>query len=176
MSRRERGVSLIELLVVLGFIAMFAVALAPNYVSLQRGQEDRAFLSRLRNILATGKVRAVEQREAITLTLDENGAFALTSPAASEDENDITLASLEVPDSFTISRLFANDAEMQQEDWTISFFADGTSDGGAIELDRGEQLHIFVVDPESSSVKTTDDSEQLGAQRRWPAGSYETRQ
>ena len=176
VTNRSRGIALIELVVVVGLIAVFSAALAPNYLAVKRGQEDRAFLSHLRNILVTGKVLAIEQRRTVAIAIDENNAFTLTIPATNDEENDQVFASLPIPESFTISRLFVGADEVGQEDWTLNFFADGTCDGGAIELDRGNMLHGYLIDRDSGRISLASAENEIGANRSWPAGTYETRQ
>ena len=74
-----RGFSLIEMLVVIGILAITAIVTIPNVIAWRSGMQFRAAVNELRNDLESAKTRAVKENAKVTVAFDPTaGQYRMT--------------------------------------------------------------------------------------------------
>lgn len=74
-----RGFSLIEMLVVIGILAITAIVTIPNVIAWRSGMQFRAAINELRNDLESAKTRAVKENATVTVAFDPTaGQYRMT--------------------------------------------------------------------------------------------------
>jgi prepilin-type N-terminal cleavage/methylation domain-containing protein len=74
-----RGFSLIEMLVVIGILAITAIVTIPNVIAWRNGMQLRAAVNELRSDLESAKTRAVKENATVTVAFDPTaGQYRMT--------------------------------------------------------------------------------------------------
>ena len=127
---RQRGFTLIEIVVVVGLIALLTAVIAGTVVGGLGGAKVRAASKDLIAALRFTRSQAVVKREAQVLVLDvERRAYKVPGRGW-----------VELPKDMQLSMLTAAQEQVGEGVAQIRFFPDGSSTGGNIELSRGEAL------------------------------------
>ena len=75
----HRGFSLIEMLVVIGILAITAIVTIPNVIAWRNGMQLRAAVNELRSDLESAKTRAVKENATVTVAFDPTaGLYRMT--------------------------------------------------------------------------------------------------
>lgn len=75
----HRGFSLIEMLVVIGVLAITAIVTIPNVIAWRSGMQFRAAINELRNDLESAKTRAVKENATVTVAFNPTaGQYRMT--------------------------------------------------------------------------------------------------
>lgn len=134
-TRRQRGLTLVELLVVLAVIAMVAVLAAPRFGAMAPGFALRESAEALRGDLRRTRNTALrENRETVLLIDTATGTWSAGTLAGAVPEG-------------TAVELVA--ARQEQEDAVragIRFHPDGTSTGGTVTLAGEARTLVLSVD------------------------------
>lgn len=127
---RQRGFTLIEIVVVVGLIALLTAVIAGTVVGGLGGAKVRAASKDLIAALRFTRSQAVVKREAQVLVLDvERRAYKVPGRDW-----------VELPKDMQLSMLTAAQEQVGEGVAQIRFFPDGSSTGGNIELSRGEAV------------------------------------
>ena len=129
-----RGFSLIEMLVVIGILAITAIVTIPNVIAWRSGMQFRAAVNELRNDLESAKTRAVKENAKVTVAFDPTaGQYRMTYP--DQDNQIILLKSQTLPAGVRIAS--GNNT---------SFSSRGTADTGTIVLanQQGQTKSISI--------------------------------
>ncbi len=127
---RQRGFTLIEIVVVVGLIALLTAVIAGTVVGGLGGAKVRAASKDLIAALRFTRSQAVVKREAQVLVLDvERRAYRVPGRDW-----------VELPKDMQLSMLTAAQEQVGEGVARIRFFPDGSSTGGNIELSRGEAM------------------------------------
>jgi general secretion pathway protein H len=127
---RQRGFTLIEIVVVVGLIALLTAVIAGTVVGGLGGAKVRAASKDLIAALRFTRSQAVVKREAQVLVLDvERRAYKVPGRDW-----------VELPKDMQLAMLTAAQEQVGEGVAQIRFFPDGSSTGGNIELSRGEAM------------------------------------
>ena len=136
-AARQRGFTLVELIVVLGIIAMITLLAAPHLGNMApklelRGvaEEVRGDIRRLRNTALR------ESRETVVLFDVAAGTWA--------DGSGRELGRL--PAEVSLAAEVARQEQRSEDIGGVRFYPDGTSTGGTLTLSRGERRLELAVD------------------------------
>jgi prepilin-type N-terminal cleavage/methylation domain-containing protein len=130
----SKGFSLIEMLVVIGILAITAIVTIPNVIAWRSGMQFRAAVNELRNDLESAKTRAVKENAKVTVAFDPTaGQYRMTYP--DQDNQIILLKSQTLPAGVRIAS--GNNT---------SFSSRGTADTGTIVLanQQGQTKSISI--------------------------------
>lgn len=136
MRARPRGFTLIELLVALAIVATVLTLMTPMIGRLLPGAELKAAAAALVTELREARSLATGRQQEMTVRFDAE-TRVLT--------DDITL------------RLFdANLEPLDRETGTIRFFPDGSSTGGRVRLEAGDDRYDIDIDWLTGRVRSTE--------------------
>lgn len=153
----------------IAILMILSAALSPAVGGWINGQATHTFLNSFNNLPAKAKNLAVSTNTNVALTFDGR-SFRLGSTDSNGDSTE--LGTLSMPDGVDVSRLFNDGKVADSSDWKINFYPDGSSDGGGIELSRGNSLTSLSVDKGTSLATVTDGEMPDGENTSWPAGDY----
>ena len=126
-QHRPDGYTLIELLVVIAILALIAAIAMPVASRAVEAATFRADARRLAGELEALQQRAMDQQETITIAAATNGA----APSVSSG------------DKFALSN--SEKLSLASDTQAISFFADGTSSGGTLNIVNGPRAIAVKV-------------------------------
>ena len=134
-AARDDGFTLVEMLVVLGLVAMLLLISLPYSTSSGEG----------RKLDAAAQIIAAKLRETQTSSLSSNRERSLTldigkGMLVQTDPDRI----FEIPKGITLS-IVTSDNEILDETGAIRFFPDGGSTGGRIILSKGENRREITI-------------------------------
>jgi general secretion pathway protein H len=147
---RQRGFTLIEIVVVVGLIALLTAVIAATVTGGLGSAKVRAASKDLVAALRFTRSQAVVKRESQVLMLDV-GRHAYRAPGRDW---------VELPEAMQLSMLTAAQEQVDDEIGQIRFYADGSSTGGNIELRRGEALWRIDVAWLTGEVRLSADSQR----------------
>lgn len=170
---RSRGFTLIELSVVILILALLSASVVPRLIALRQGDEVRKFRSDLATSVVDARSRAMQSNQTISLSFEESERrFQLTN--ASDDDADRALESITLPSGLEIQALRLRSTETPAGDWTLNFYADGSCDGGGIEVSLDGRIVSLSVS-QTGAPRWLEDELPEAEQDRWQAGELEVR-
>ena len=149
--KAQRGFTLLELLVVLGILAMMAALIGPGLTSL----DSPGFNAQLReasSLLNYARRRAVVEGRPLTVEF-------IPANVQADEEQSPAVAGRWASDE--IELWYASGTERQRLVDTpllLSFFPEGGSTGGELEFRLDARQRTLVVDPFSGRVSVADDN------------------
>jgi general secretion pathway protein H len=123
----ERGFTLLEMVCVLAIIALLAAVLLPFIPRETSRARLQAYALQTATLLNADRVAAISRRTSVA-TLVDAGARAIHSGARPD--------SIHIPDDVRFDAILPETCRQKAALSTISYFANGTSCGGAIALTR----------------------------------------
>ena len=75
----------------------------------------------------------------------------------------------------TARSFVAGSTDATASDWQVTFYADGTSDGGSVEVNQGGIVRTLVLGAKSGLAKWQDGEAPANEEDKWQAGEYERR-
>ena len=188
-NRRQRGITLIEMSVVVVIIMIMATLIQPNYTHLKEGLNQRAFTANLRSEVLKGRSMAIQDGKTVTLGYD-GGSSNVTLSEPSVDSTDSSQAAtavntlkdqptevvhqIAIPSGVTLANFRVGSADIGAGDFKLRFYPDGRCDGGGIELQIGKATQSLKIDVKGYPTYLTgalpDSTNEV-----WAAGTYEQR-
>ncbi len=212
---KRQGYTLIEMMVVTLFLALFAAVVVPNYVAIRDGQRRRAFYTSVVDLAGNAREMAIthnatmylqadtsqnmivikQENDDTTYTPADGSAGTPTSSSSSSSssgnqtataqsnigtaQNDRSQDPVRLTLPLSAGVQFGNfqltGQNSDASSWKLRFFADGTCDGGAVELDDGGNVKSLVVNAHGGASLTDGNIPDTSTQS-WAAGNYVQRQ
>lgn len=149
--RQQFGFTLLELLIVLGILAMMAALVGPGLISL----DSPGFNAQLREASA---LLNHARRQAVVEGRPKSVEFI---PVQVIQTQSLQTAASSRWSSTDIELWYASGTERSRPldaPLTLSFFPEGGSTGGELEFRQGERRRTLVVDPFSGRVSVVDEN------------------
>lgn len=174
VSRRRSGFTLLELSVVIVIIAVVAGGIAPSVGRWKDGAELRQFYSRVASLADEGREVARSRRTALQLTV--SGRSLTLRSGVTEESEGTAVRTLALPNNVNLSSAGRGGNTESTEGFVISYFADGTSDGGTLTFtaDGVEQVLRVSSQGRTRWISSDEDTGTYGTET-WPAGDLEVR-
>ncbi len=188
-NRRNRGITLIEMSVVVMVILIMAALIERNFSHVKEGLAQRAFTSSLRSEVIRARLTAIQDGKTVTMQYDPAGStFTLSEPTT--DTTSSNQAPIKITDlqsqptesvhsipiapgiTFSTFRIGTNDTG--NGDWKLHFYPEGRSDGGGVQMMVGKVTESLLIDPHGLPTYVSgplpDASNDV-----WQSGTYEQR-
>ncbi|MEZ0325478.1 MAG: GspH/FimT family pseudopilin [Fimbriimonas sp.] len=171
LPSKSRGFTLIEMMVVVVVLSVVASMIVPNLVRAQEGQRKRDFEASVFRLASYARERAIQEHKTISLSMSSR-SFVVNDETDREDDTE--LRSLEMPEGVDTGAFAAEGEDSTSSDWRLRFYADGTSDGGGVELNNDGRIRSLEVKP-NGSMKLVEGSLEESGTEKWMAGEIEKR-
>ena len=168
---RRRGFTLIELSTVIVILALFAAAMVPTMSVMIETSKRRSYRINVLTLVKRAKVESVTRGQTMSLSCDD-GTFQL----GFEEDGAVTpLASVAATQGIEASHFYESGEEVGSGEWTLSFFPDGTSEGGAFQFDEANDSKTVRISKKDSKVAVSDGAidPTNDTDTEWDAGGYE---
>jgi general secretion pathway protein H len=147
-SRRARGVTLLELILVLVLIAILSVAAAPMIGRGMGTMDQRAAAQKVSAALKHARNLAVSKRTDVAVT------FNVKTLTVSAPE----LTSFALPNGVALDLTTIEKERVDEDSAGIRFYPDGGSTGGRVTLKKGERTLRVDVDWLTGRVRVEEDA------------------
>jgi len=175
-QHRRRGFTYVEMGVVLVVIAMFSALVTPHLLKTRKSQELRLLAPRLDALVLLGRSRAAASR--IVVTLSYNGSdktFRIDGNAENQSSNASKATTVQLPESVTIARQTLKGADVGEDDWSVKFQPDGTSEGASVEFDEGKRTFSWIIGETRADDIVREGEVGEKPETKWEAGEIERR-
>ena len=164
---------MIELSVVIVLVALLASAVAPNLSAMKRSRIEREFPIAALRLALTARETAISDGQSCALMFGDQLRVLQMVRADLESGTDTALAEVSLSPEVETGRLDLAGRESNSSDWRLTFYPDGTCDGGGVEFRRGDRSFALVIDPASGAARIVDGQLPDSSGDRWQAGEIE---
>jgi type II secretory pathway pseudopilin PulG len=159
------------MIVVIVVLAAIASLTVPNLVRAREAREKRDFEANLYRLASYARETAIQDRKTLSLGISDR-AFAVYEETEGEEETE--LRSLTMPEGVETGSMAAEGEDATSSDWRLRFYADGTSDGGGVELNNDGRVRSLQIKPDGTMSLIEGSLEETGNEK-WTAGEIEKR-
>lgn len=162
---------MIELSTVVVLLALFAATVAPHMASAIEGSKRRQYRVSVLTLLRQAKNEAVLRGQATEVRLEES-TFRLV--ATSQDQEETSINVVQAVEGVEATHTWVDGAEVSEGEWALTFFPDGTSNGGGFQFDEGTGSQSVTVSRRNGLASLGDDvaNPTLDQETEWEAGTY----
>jgi Tfp pilus assembly protein FimT len=184
---RQRGFSIVEVSIVVFLIIMLTSIVAPSLGAILRGQAAIGFRQELESVAQRARTQAITNNRATVIKFNVDGQIGwdfLEEPVTDEqitrdDNANVGLGEVRNAVSPTANTSFdvyqLNKEDVQQSDWQVGFYPDGTADRAYLQFTMDDQTFVFVISPSSGTTRVIESTINDQAEQEWPAGEIEQR-
>ncbi len=147
-ARQQCGVTMLELIVVLGLMALLTALVAPKIGGGMSTIDQRAAAQKIAAAFKSARNIAVSQRKDVAVVV--NTKSLTVTPADAEP--------IQLPAGVAIDLTTIEKEKIDEESAAIRFYPDGGSTGGRVILKKGERALRVDVDWLTGRVKVTEDN------------------
>jgi type II secretory pathway pseudopilin PulG len=172
VRRTSGGFTLIEMTVIIAVLLILSSAIVPRLLSFSQSQRERAFMQQLLAMTAEGREAAIRLGKDVTMQYDDSkNAFAMHYQ--DDSQNDSTLQTVVLPPNFQASKFEVGPNTTGASDFKLTFYPDGTADGGGVEIGRNTtDITSISVDKATGTVSLLHDPLPEVSDQTWQAGDY----
>jgi len=171
MNREKRAYTLIELSVVIAVLALLAAAVTPLLSSFTQSQRYHSFISQLATIGAQTREEAIALAKPVDLEFD-GSANQFKIHTLDENGSDKFLNTVQLPGGYSAQRFQLSGKESDAGEWKLTFYPDGSSDGGGVQVTQGADTITLYSDPTTGRTVLNHDPLPDPTTLSWTAGDY----
>lgn len=189
MRKLNRGFTIVEVVLVMVIIAIVASMIMPSFQAIQRSQAATGFRQGLESVAQKARTRAIRENRATHILFDSNGSIgwdfieeAAVDPQTGEStgtETELELGQVRDPVQPTATTSFStyelNREDVDQTDWQVGFFPDGSADRAYLEFTMDDQTFVLIVNNRSGSTRVVQGTIEDQTDDEWEAGEIERR-
>lgn len=170
---KSKGFTLIELTAVVIVLAMLAAVVVPRLAVVRNSVEAKLSLDAIQRLASRGRELAISSGTPVQMAFNEADSQFELRQSTGEESTIVSQATLH-PD-FTPNTFRSGQNELPASDWSVTFYADATSDGGAVELDEGGIVRTFLIGSKNGLSRWQAGAMPANETDRWQAGEIEQR-
>lgn len=173
-ASKSSGFTLIELGAIILILALIAAAIVPRGAVVRESVRAKLSLDAVQRLASRARENAIATGRPVTLVFNETDSqFELRQD--NEDGDGRVVSSAPLHYHFEPQAFAAGAYESNASDWQVTFYSDGTSDGGTVEVAEGGILRTLVLGSKSGLAKWQAGAAPANELDRWPAGEFERR-
>lgn len=180
---RNRGFTIVEVTLVVVIIAVVASAVFPSIAAIQRSQAAIGFRQALESVAQKARTQAIQQNRATKILLNNEGQvgwdYAEEAISETDTTEELELGQVRDPVQPTATTEFTifevNREDVNQGDWEVGFFPDGTADRAYLEFTMDDETFVLIVNPNSGSTRVIRGTIDEQTSNEWDAGEIERR-
>ncbi|MBL8047252.1 MAG: prepilin-type N-terminal cleavage/methylation domain-containing protein [Chthonomonas sp.] len=172
-NSRRAAFTLLELSVVVVIIAVITGAVAPAVGRWKTGADLRQFYARAQALASESRELAVRQRTTLRLTVE--GESVVLRSGVTEEEEGQAVRTLTLPDNVSLSSATRQATTETTDGFVISYYPDGSSDGGTLTFESDGSPRALRVDKQGRADFVASDAPETGEGETWSAGDLEVR-
>lgn len=169
---------MIELSTVIALLLILVGVVVPRVVTWEQSNREREFWGGFNRLPSIARETAIRTGETVRLRLsDDQSQFVLQQDSANPNEPDATpttVKSLSLLPGATANVFRKGTQDSQSNDWEVTFYSDGTCNGGGVTLVLNEQTRSLSVDRRGVGEAIRGPLPEV-QEENWPAGEYEKR-
>ena len=174
MGAKSKAFTYIELSVTVLVLALLAALIVPRAASVQNSINAKLSLDAVQRLASRARETALSSGLPVTMAYNETDSqFELRQTSATQETT--TLSSVALHHDLSANHFEAGQNEMTATDWTVTFYSDGTSDGGTVEVDEGGILRTLIIGSKTGLSRWQDGATPESESVRWQAGEMERR-
>lgn len=159
---------------VITILVLFAAVIMPNLKNQKHSQDVRQFFSATRNLMVDARERAVNDGQARLIKYDDSARKLTVETTDNQSGNTQTERELTLPEGVTADAFRLDKADSTSSEWVLGFYADGRSEGGAVQFSADGASQVVIV-KDIGSVSVQKGTMPDISQDEWDAGGFEQR-
>lgn len=173
-SKANKGFTLIELMVVVAIVFMFAASISPRLVAVKNGQDFRQFVASLTSLPVYAREKSVSSGQKVELRF-QGDTIQLVQVAV--DLAETPIKTLPVLDGVRVSKAVKDKESAPTDSLVIAFYPDGTSEDVGVEFESLSGTFSIQVSRKTGQTKVSQTAlpEEETTTDEWAAGELEVR-
>jgi Tfp pilus assembly protein FimT len=160
---------------IIAIVTLFAAIATPSFLARQRTREVTAFFVRLPDLAVYAREVAQRDETTVRIRFDEGqNTFTAEMDGVELDDEPSTVRQIAMPGDVSATSFRQEDESVNASEWELTFYPDGRSDGGGVELNDNGRIRSVVVAPDGT-VRLEQGNLPTIDERRWQAGEREQR-
>ncbi|CAN5421990.1 hypothetical protein BH11ARM1_BH11ARM1_06860 [soil metagenome] len=163
--------------VVIVIITILSALILPNVVGMKESSEHCAFFNGLWQMAGEAREKAISSNRQVEMGLDSGaGEFTISRKSSPTDEgqDDQVLKRLSIPKGIDTGSLSQNGSDSSTADWAVTFYPDGTSSGGSLQVTDADRVRSLRIQS-NGTVSIIDGELPDESKEEWSAGELEQR-
>jgi len=171
---KNKGFTLIELTAVIVVLALLSAVVVPRLSVVRESVRAKLSYDAVQRLASRGRELAISSGTPVQMAFNEADAqFELRQ--TNETAEPTVVSQVPLHPALSASQFRSGETDMSATDWVVTFYADGTSDGGAVEIDEGGIVHSFIIGSRNGLSRWQDGAMPASESERWQAGEIEQR-
>lgn len=168
MKQRRRGFTLVEMSAVIIVLALVAAIVTPRLAAVLEANKVREYRRNVINLMGQARENAIRTGQ-VTSVSHNDGEFRMQS--GTEDSASV-MQRVQAIDTVRAENFETDGSPAGDSDWQISFYPDGTCDGGGFELSEGGDTEAIRILKRNGQIYRTDGdlASTEDPEGRWNAG------
>lgn len=160
---------------IIAIVTLFAALAMPSFLARQRTREVTAFFVRLPDLAVYAREVSQRDERTVRIRYDEGQTtFNVEVDGATADDDARSVRQLIVPGDLQPTSFRQEDQSVSPGEWELTFYPDGRSDGGGVEVNDNGRVRSIVVAPDGT-VRLQEGALPTIDEKRWQAGEREQR-
>lgn len=161
---------------------------SPNLKNLAKGQEIGRFKTDLKTLPVSAREFAVSRGQTVEISYDDQESQIVvqtveetaaagqsdTTRGANDSLTGAALRTITVPEEVRVSGFLVEGSDVDAGNWSIRFYADGSSESGGIGFDAGGYEFALTIRGDGRGAVVDGDIPDLSTEK-WRAGDFEQR-
>lgn len=174
------------MVVVCAVLSVIAALVYPNVIGMKSSRDRAESYNRILRLAQRGRESAIVDGQTYSLVVDGGTSLTLKREVAASKDSDPRqmttnttpdtedVESVSLPDGASVGNASLDGQTSSSNDFTLHFYPDGRSEGGALEITEGSTVHSLVVT--TTGIATlAEGSMPVTQANHWEAGQYEQR-
>lgn len=172
LSRKTRGFTLIELIVVLFILVLLTTAIVPRVVALQKSRHLKDVEANVIRLPAEARNEAVRSGAPVQMRIDGAALVIERAPLGGSPEE---VKHVPLGRDLAVSSTETAGQPADTGSWLWTIYPDGSAESGGIEFREGAASKSLLL-ASDGSVRWVSGDLPEGLPEHWPAGVLKTRQ